>query len=320
MTNSSNESELAMLYIHYQLFTVLVLAFTTLVGIPGNALVLWITGMKMRRTVTTIWFGCLALADISCCLFIPFILVQHFYSDWLYGPALCKIIHFTVALNMFASVFTLVAISVDRCILIVHPVWAQNHRSVKMAWMICFSIWMLSFMLVLPTLIYQRTDTSNGTVSCFSEGDSFIPLNLTRAIFGFLIPLIIISACYIRLTFKAQSSRSEKVSRKTTKVALGIIVAFFITWAPYHIISIVMIFTYSGVVKVLDYFSESLALFNSCINPILYVFIGKHMQLRMRQSVRGLMESVFHEGPSTVSSRCSRSQTEESTRLEGLQE
>ncbi|CAI9609237.1 unnamed protein product [Staurois parvus] len=81
----------------------------------------------MKRRVSTVWFWNLALADIICCSFVPPILANIFYSRWLYGKALCKILPCILIFNMFSSVFTLVAISIDRCILVVWPVWAQNH-------------------------------------------------------------------------------------------------------------------------------------------------------------------------------------------------
>ncbi|CAI9593875.1 unnamed protein product [Staurois parvus] len=76
--------------------------------------------------MTTILFGNLALADITCCLLLPFSIVQYFYSQWLRSHDVCKILPFIIILNMYTSFFTLVAISVDRWILVVHPVWGRE--------------------------------------------------------------------------------------------------------------------------------------------------------------------------------------------------
>ncbi|XP_040178028.1 C3a anaphylatoxin chemotactic receptor-like [Rana temporaria] len=291
---------------HEDLFTILVLSLTTLVGVPGNALVLWVTGVKMERTVTTVWFGNLALADIMCCLYLPFIAVQLLYQTWLYGPVLCKILPFILILNMFTSVFTLVAISVDRWILVVHPVWARNHRRIRMAWMICLAIWMLSFAMCLPTAINKRYHTSHNETSCYSDLYMLKPIILTRAMFGFLIPLIIICICYIHLAFTAQNIRFSEVGRKTTKMAISIIVVFFITWVPFHIIAVTVLYTMNKVLPILDLLALSLATFNSCINPILYVFMGKDMKQKLRQSVGELMENIFSEN--VLSPPCSEDQ------------
>ncbi|XP_073451181.1 C3a anaphylatoxin chemotactic receptor-like [Aquarana catesbeiana] len=319
MSNFSDKTEPDIFYKHEHVFTVLILSLTTLVGVPGNALVLWVTGVKMERTVTTILFGNLALADIMCCLCLPFSAVQFFYPEWLYGPVLCKMLPFFITLNMYTSVFTLVAISVDRWILVVRPVWAQNHRRVRTVWMICLAIWVFSSAMSLPPAIYRKIDTSKNKTICFTDYPNKYAVTFAHLTFGFLIPLITISACYISLSIKAYNIRFLNVGRKSTKVALGIVVAFFITWAPYHIMGVVLLYITNDVVDILDLLSQSLAFFNSCINPILYVFIGKDMKKRVRQSVRGLMQNVFYEDLSTSrSSYRSKSQSGEGTQLEGL--
>ncbi|XP_077330573.1 C3a anaphylatoxin chemotactic receptor-like [Lithobates pipiens] len=295
MSNVSDETEPKGFYTHEHLFTIILLSFTTLVGVPGNALVLWVTGVKMKRTMTTIWFWNLAVADIICCLFLPFTIVQFFYGEWLYGPVLCKMIHFIVPWNMFTRVFTLVAISVDRCILVVQPIWARNHRGVRTAWMTCLAIWTLSSLMCLPKVLYQRIYTPDNKTFCYSEEHIIEPTTYINMVFGFLLPFLIISACYISVAFILHNRRATEVGNKIIKVSLGIIVAFFITWAPYHIMGVVLLFTVSDVALILDLFSLSLAMFNSCINPILYVFMGKDMKDKVKHSISELMQSTLTE-------------------------
>ncbi|XP_073409098.1 C3a anaphylatoxin chemotactic receptor-like [Dendrobates tinctorius] len=355
MFNGSDEN-IDFPYSHTQdaAFTTVVFVVTFLLGVPGNILVLWVTGWKMKKTVNTVWFLNLAVADIACCLSLPFSTVQLYYQEWLFGAALCKIIPAMVILNMFASVFTLVAISVDRCIQVVLPVWAQNHRSLRMACLICLVIWALSFMMSLPAFIYRQISTDHNVTICehqfgghddvsdydgsfdldykelFSFNDADTPvmgldyhhlgiqqqvsnrevtITVLRMLFGFLFPLLIIAACYIRLTLKVQSSRFLKVGRKTTKVVYGIIIAFCMTWAPYHIIGMVMLYVQNQIVNKLNHVSVALAFSNSCINPILYVFMGKDFKTKMSQSLRQLMESAFSE---EVTKTTERSQTKSS--------
>ncbi|XP_073451547.1 C3a anaphylatoxin chemotactic receptor-like [Aquarana catesbeiana] len=295
MSNVSHVTERSSFYTHEHIFTIMVLSFTTLVGVPGNALVLWVTGVKMKWTMTTIWFWNLAVADLICCLSLPFTIVQFFYPDWLYGPVLCKMLHFIVPLNMFTSVFTLVAISVDRCILVVQPIWARNHRGVRMAWMTCLAIWTLSSLMCLPVVQYQHFDTSDNRTECYSASPITELTTYINMVFGFLIPFLIISACYISVAFILHNRRFTEIGNKIIKVSLGIIVAFFITWAPFHIMGVILIYIESDVVMILDLFTLSLAQFNSCINPILYVFMGKDMKDKVRHSIAELIQNTFTE-------------------------
>lgn len=336
MTNVTEDLAPAAHHIGPPVFTILVMVVTFLLGVPGNLMVIWITSWNMKWTVNTVWFWNLALADVTCCLFLPLSIAQFFYEDWLYGPALCKVVPGIVHLTMFASVFTLVAISIDRCLLVVQPVWAQNKRSLRMAWALCGVIWVLSFLMCLPVYLHRKMFRHDNILYCdydineqshnvgidedydydilHSNHSSLnygteedltmdnkplqslrVTITYTRMVFGFLIPLLIVSTSYTLLALKIKNIRLFKVGKKITKVALGIVVAFFVTWAPYHILGVLTLYFDNQFLEILDGLSVALAYFNSCINPILYVFMGNDMKGRVHQSVRRVMQIALSE-------------------------
>ncbi|XP_045867114.1 C3a anaphylatoxin chemotactic receptor [Meles meles] len=144
-----------------------ILSLTFLLGLPGNGLVLWVAGLKMQRTVNTVWFLHLTLADFLCCLSLPFSLTHlALQGHWPYGWFLCKLIPSIIILNMFASVFLLTAISLDRCLLVLRPVWCQNHRKVRTAFAICGCIWMVAFVMCIPVFVYRETFTVDDHYMC----------------------------------------------------------------------------------------------------------------------------------------------------------
>ncbi|XP_003224207.2 C3a anaphylatoxin chemotactic receptor [Anolis carolinensis] len=140
--------------------SLVIFSLTFLLGIPGNGLVIWVVSLKMHRTVNTVWFLHLAVADFLCCLSLPFTIVHlvlHYH--WPFGWLFCKIIPTAILFNMFASVFLLTAISIDRCLLVIKPVWCQNNRTVRFASGVCGSIWLLAFALCCPAFYYRETAT-----------------------------------------------------------------------------------------------------------------------------------------------------------------
>ncbi len=176
--------------------SLVIYCLTFLLGVPGNMFVVYIAGMKMKRTVNTIWFLNLATADLLCCLSIPFsvaeILLEH---HWPYGSVMCKILPSVIVINMFASVFTLNLISLDRFAQVITPVWAQNHRNLLLARLSCAAAWVLALVLSLPFMLLRQTYTEeelNITLCTFhadDEGDSdrATPgrLSVIRFVFGF---------------------------------------------------------------------------------------------------------------------------------------
>ncbi|KAI2592717.1 formyl peptide receptor 2, partial [Homo sapiens] len=116
-------------YTVLRILPLVVLGVTFVLGVLGNGLVIWVAGFRMTRTVTTICYLNLALADFSFTATLPFLIVSMAMGEkWPFGWFLCKLIHIVVDINLFGSVFLIGFIALDRCICVLHPVWAQNHR------------------------------------------------------------------------------------------------------------------------------------------------------------------------------------------------
>ncbi|XP_026076315.1 C3a anaphylatoxin chemotactic receptor-like [Carassius auratus] len=296
----------------------LVIYFLTfLLGVPGNMFVVYIAGMKMKRTVNTIWFLNLATADLLCCLSIPFSVAEKLLDHhWPYGSIMCKILPSVIIINMFASVFTLNLISLDRFTQVITPVWAQNHRSMFIARLSCAAAWILSLVLSLPFMILRQTFTDyNSTLCTFhadEEVDSSLPalgrLSVIRFVFGFLIPLICITTCYGFIARKL--GRRHFQSGRAFRIMLAVIVTFFLCWLPYHIVDLMTKYgekSSSSMASAVDPLTISLAYFNSCLNPILYVFMGQDFKSKVKLSLRHVFERAFSE-EGTQASRSTQSQ------------
>ncbi|XP_059112868.1 C3a anaphylatoxin chemotactic receptor [Peromyscus eremicus] len=155
------------------IISMVILILTCLLGLPGNGLVLWVAGLKMKRTVNTVWFLHLTLADFLCCLSLPFSLAHLILQGhWPYGLFLCKLIPSIIVLNMFASVFLLTAISLDRCLMVHKPIWCQNHRNVRTAFAICACVWVVAFVMCVPVFVYRELISIDNRTLCTYNVDS----------------------------------------------------------------------------------------------------------------------------------------------------
>lgn len=99
-----------------QLIWTLLFGGMVVVATGGNLIVIWIVlANKRMRTVTNYFLVNLAVADaMVSSLNVTFNYTYMLNSDWPFGTLYCKICQFISALSIFASVFTLMAISVDR--------------------------------------------------------------------------------------------------------------------------------------------------------------------------------------------------------------
>ncbi|XP_075771232.1 C5a anaphylatoxin chemotactic receptor 1-like isoform X2 [Pelodiscus sinensis] len=263
-------------------------ALVFLLGVPGNAAVLWVTGCGPQRTVTAVWFLHLAGADLLCCLALPFLAVPAARGHrWDLGAAACKLLPSLTILSMFASVLLLTAISVDRCALVTRPAWGPRHRTPRRAWAVCGAAWLLALLLTLPTLVFRtvRAEPFSDKVTCGVDYARVAGLGTEvsvaafRFAAGFLVPLVVIAACYGLVLARLRGSRVARW-RRPTVVVLVVLVSFFACWLPYHVLGLILAArTPSDGLYRLAAATEplvvSLAYANSGLHPIIYLGLGR---------------------------------------------
>ncbi len=284
-----------------------------LLGFCGNALVIWISGFKMKKTVNTTWYLSLAISDFVFCAFLPFSITNMVMEDWIFGRFMCKFTSSIMFLNMFSSIFLLVVISVDRCVSVVFPVWAQNHRTVKKASIIVLLAWLVAIALSFPSVIFRDVRTHLGRTICFNNyalhqhGHEIVAVS--RFLAGFIVPFTIIIICYSIIILKLRNNRMTK-SSKPFKVMTALVAAFFICWLPYHVFVLLEVnhqnFDQSILIAGLK-IGTSMAAANSFLNPVLYVFMGNDFKQKFRSSVLSKMENAMVEEGRTTSRYLSRS-------------
>lgn len=283
-----------------------------LLGTCGNALVIWISGFKMKKTVNTIWYLSLAFSDFMFCSLIPFTIAYTVTEDWIFGSFLCKFIPSVMFLNMFSSIFVLVLISVDRCVSVMFPVWAQNQRTVRKALVAVVMAWLLAIAVSIPSMIFRDVKEHLGRMICLNNythqhGHKFVAVS--RFIAGFVIPFIIITICYSIIILKLRTNRMAK-NTKPFKVMTALIVGFFICWLPYHVFILLELNPHHHNLTILKIglkAGTALAAANSFLNPVLYVFMGNDFRRKFKSSLLSKMENAMGDEGRTTSRYLSRS-------------
>ncbi|KAM4745256.1 chemokine-like receptor 1 [Anableps anableps] len=285
-----------------------------LLGFFGNMLVIWISGFKMRKTVNTTWYLSLAISDFFFCALLPLNITNIVMKEWIFGLFMCKFTSAAMFINMFSSIFLLLVISVDRCVSVMFPVWAQNYRSAQKASAVVVLAWLLAIGMSIPSMIFRDVRVGiDGRMVCFnnysSKQHSHKTVALTRFIAGFVVPFIAIIICYSIIIFKLQNNRMTK-SSKPFKVMTALIVAFFICWLPYHVFVLLELnhhhYAHHTLITGL-HVGSLLASANSFLNPLLYVFTGNDFKQKFKSSVLSKMENAMADEGRTTSRYLSRS-------------
>ncbi|KAM4652212.1 chemerin-like receptor 1 [Discoglossus pictus] len=305
------------IFLAMQILSITCYSITFMLGIVGNGLVIWIAGFKMKKMVNTIWFLNLSIADFLLNIFLPFFITEWAIRfQWIFGQIMCKIIYTVLYLSMLLSTSFLMIIGVDRCISVLCPVWSQNHRTPRLAWNISKAIWLLCLIISSPYVVFYDTEESDfsGNLYCSEVYVPFInstmfdyhtwmkrhrAMILTRFVTMFLIPFSIILVSYVLIALKVRKNRHFSRSARPFKVMISVVLCFFCCWFPFHMLRLSDIMEFVNInvyiYIVWYYFSYCLAIFNSCLNPILYVFIGHDFKKSLMKSIPFLMENLFSE-------------------------
>ncbi|XP_016122286.1 probable G-protein coupled receptor 25 [Sinocyclocheilus grahami] len=269
-----------------------------LTGFLGNLFVIVVIGKRRKkngRLVDTFVIN-LASADLVFVFTLPLWAIAASFGEWPFGEAMCKISSFIIAVNRFSNIFFLTCMSIDRYLAVVRLMDSQFLRSSNCAQITCGVVWIISFFLGIPSLVYRRL---TGDMLCSEDSkSSFVQgMNLLTIFLTFLLPVLILCLCYGSILVNLRrhchttaNSRAEARRRHSLKIVFAIIAAFLISWLPFNLFKTMQVILLmstgdlSGETKVVIVngltLSCCLAFLNSCVNPAVYFFLDQHFRRR----------------------------------------
>ncbi|XP_011303020.1 tachykinin-like peptides receptor 99D isoform X1 [Fopius arisanus] len=288
------------------IWTVLFVGMIT-VATGGNLIVIWIVlAHKRMRTVTNYFLVNLSIADaMVSTLNVTFNYSYMLNSHWTFGNLYCKISQFIAVVTICASVFTLMAISIDRYMAIMNPLRPRMGR--RLTLFVAIAIWIIGCILSLPMPIYYTTYTqtfSNGEVRVICYGnwpnrtddglsyDEYV-YNVVFMILTYFLPIGSMTFTYARVGLELWGSQSIgeatqrqldniRSKRRVVKMMIVVVVIFAVCWLPFHVYFIVT--SYLPEITNEPYIQEVflaiywLAMSNSMYNPIIYCWMNSRFR------------------------------------------
>ena len=145
----------------------------TLLGVGGNAIVCYIVlSDPQMRTGTNYFIVNMAIGDILMAIFcVNFTFYSTLYWTWPFGTATCKIVSFVQSVSVSVSIYTLVAMTLDRYVAIVHPLKLKTSSGkFKRRYMVAM-IWLGASAWALPMAIFSSVQSGSGISSCVESSD-----------------------------------------------------------------------------------------------------------------------------------------------------
>ncbi|KAM4632711.1 C-C chemokine receptor type 8-like [Polymixia lowei] len=256
----------------------------------------------------------LALADLLLVCSLPF-LAHQAWDQWLFGDVMCTVVLGAYHIGFYAGIFFLTLMSIDRYLAIVHAVYALKIRTRSFGITAAVFTWVAGFLASFPELGFLRVQESQNSANNTTITTSFCaplykvdtedstPNKHFWSIFGLfkmnflglLIPVFIMGFCYTKIIQRLLCSQSSR--KQAIRLVLVVVVVFVCCWVPYNVASffkaleLLHIYTGCNRSKALRWAlqaTEAIAYFHSCLNPILYVFVGE----KFRRHLLRLMNRV----------------------------
>ncbi|XP_050965919.1 leukotriene B4 receptor 1-like [Labeo rohita] len=261
-----------------------VLGLCCALGVPGNIAVLIMLAQHLKDdSFTPKLMLSLAVSDLLSLISLPVWIYALLYG-WVFGQGLCKLFSYVVYLSLYSSVLSVTLLSVQRYLQVLYPQrWAKLGRKSQKG--LIFGIWISSGALASYALYYRNVKKNeNGLLQCFQDYRSDqekLAVLLVETLVMFVVPFLSMLCFYLRLHQRISQSASFR-SHRLTKLAVRIVVTFFIFSSPCLINNLVLM-AVSWESDVSNNVTGALFFINSCVNPFLYAFSARALRCKRKR-------------------------------------
>uniref|UniRef100_A0A8C6XT88 G-protein coupled receptors family 1 profile domain-containing protein n=1 Tax=Naja naja TaxID=35670 RepID=A0A8C6XT88_NAJNA len=271
------------------------------ISIPLNVISLWFLCWYSRPWTPTIIFCInLNIADLFFVFVLPFQIAYHLKeNNWPFGDVLCHIVTILSYGNLHCSILTMMSLSIERYIGIVHPLRYKAAKPIRASFLVCISIWALVLLTLFPLMQHKLTIHLQQLpiITCFdvlpkemfSSQEKFIAYFGSLLFLFFFLPLIIMGFCYISiiLTLLHSSSQFRGSKRQTVYFVIALLFLITVCYLPHIIISVThYILLFQKKSFYVEYkLSLATASFNCCFDPFLYYFGSKEFRQKIQRKL-----------------------------------
>nr|XP_002732003.1 PREDICTED: neuropeptide Y receptor-like [Saccoglossus kowalevskii] len=278
-----------------QIILAILYACTSILSVVGNLVVCYIVlGNRRMRTVTNYFIVNLAISDILMavlCVNLTFYYSINFH--WPFGFVMCALVQFVQMVSVSISIFTLVAISLDRYVAIIHPL--RPRMTKKQACVVIITIWVLAASISLPAGINSEIDipANSSLIGCTEKWQTDKQRSvytITLMILQYFLPLVILSITYSIIGYaiwgrkppgereRHRDARQAESKKKLVKMFALIVLIFALCYLPIHTFNLLLdyepdvgFFRYIKLV----YFAVHWTAMSNCIyNPFVYCWMN----------------------------------------------
>ncbi|CAO2584078.1 Mas-related G-protein coupled receptor member D [Lemmus lemmus] len=269
---------------------------TCVLGMAGNSVVIWLLSFRVQRSPFCVYVLNLAVADLLflCCmasmlgletgLLLPASTTIKIYE----GVRIMKYFAYTAGLSL------LTAISTQRCISVLFPIWYKCHQPQHLSGAVCGVLWVLA-------LLMNFLSSFFGVEFWHPDDDlSFrVDMAVSGIILGIFMPIMILSSTILLIRVRKNTLMRRRRPRRLFMVILASVFVFLTCSLP---LGIYWFFLYwRNLPQTVTLLCICLSRFSSCLsssaNPVIYFLVGSQRSHRLQDSLGAVLGRALRDEP-----------------------
>ncbi|XP_030047149.1 mas-related G-protein coupled receptor member H-like [Microcaecilia unicolor] len=305
-----------------------VIPIIILFGLIGNGIVLWVLGFKIKRNKFAVYILNLAMADFLFLLSLSVILILYYLKRLVFSSKASKhaslVSLFLYLFGYNTSQYFLTAISAERSLSVLYPIWYRCQRPKHLSNVLCAVLWGLAFLLAgteyficIDKSYLQKyseiqprdcravsifTYTFHSRVH-FSNIKPFYQIHYTVIkLFIYSPPLLtfmvfapIMVTSSLTLLIKVQRSSLKRQPPKLYILVVVTVALFLICSTPCRVILFIENYYEVLLSEIFISCCILLSTISSSINPFVYFYLGNHRRPRNVGFFKEILQRVFKD-------------------------
>ncbi|XP_072518385.1 pyroglutamylated RF-amide peptide receptor [Salminus brasiliensis] len=279
-------------------------------AVVGNGAVLVLLCRKKALQSPSTFFICsLALSDLLIAIVcVPASLLQHFFTNWLAGDFLCKLVPFLQVTAIATSILTMTCIAVERFQGILYPLHVRNsyvlHSSIRML----VAVWLIALAIAAPMWFVQKVEVKYDflfdvhhtcCLEVWSNPQQRRSYTACLSVLVFLAPMVTMAVLYGKIMRElwgkhrvheamfhtlpgSEINKITRRKRRAVRMMATVVLLFAACWAPFHLVSLLL--DYGKLDLDLDSefllvsLVQILGFSNSVCNPLVYATLNTNFK------------------------------------------
>uniref|UniRef100_A0A8C2UKB8 Thyrotropin-releasing hormone receptor n=1 Tax=Chinchilla lanigera TaxID=34839 RepID=A0A8C2UKB8_CHILA len=245
-------------------------------------------GLPAMCTPTNCYLVSLVLADLLVLVAMGLPSVSDSLAGhWVYGHASCRDITYFQYLGINFSSCSILALTVERCITVCHPVRAQTVCTVARAKRAIVGIWGATalYCLLWPFLVDLNVGEGQRLECSYKVPPSlYLPICLPDFAGFFLMPLLVAS---VPTRSSGGPCSADPGGAQTTRMLAMVVLLFTVQWTPYRMLVLLSSFLARLLLDLwFLLFCHMCVYADSAISPVLYSLMSRKFRAAFRALCR----------------------------------